>query len=368
MKYPQKSLLDICEVSTGKRDANHASINGKYPFFTCAEIPLKSDTFSFSGEGIILPGNGANVGLVLYCNGDFEAYQRTYVLHKFNSQVEPRYVYYHLIKEWKIKNSNFQYGSATNYIRMQNFEDYKILIPPLFEQKRTVRILEKANSIRQKRQRVIKLADDFLRSVFLDMFGDPVNNPYNWDLKAFEDLGTLARGKSKHRPRNDPRLLGGPYPLIQTGDIANANHYIKSYSGTYSELGLKQSKLWPKGTLCITIAANIADTAIMTFDACFPDSVVGFTPNSMVNTEYIHMWLSFFQKILRDQAPESAQKNINLKILSELQMPVPPKDTQNNFSEIFKKIEKLKKKLLSSSELIDNSFTSLTQRAFRGDL
>ena len=92
-------------------------------------------------------------------------------------------------------------------------------------------------------------------------------------------MGELAREKSKNRPRNAPELLNGPYPLIQTGDIANAGIYLKEYTQTYSELGLKQSKMWKKGTLCITIAANIAKASILTFDACFPDSVVAFIPS-----------------------------------------------------------------------------------------
>ena len=90
------------------------------------------------------------------------------------------------------------------------------------------------------------------------------------------NLGELARGKSKHRPRNAPELFGGPYPFIQTGEVKAARRIIREHSQTYSELGLEQSKLWPEGTLCITIAANIAETAFLGFDGCFPDSVVGF--------------------------------------------------------------------------------------------
>ena len=127
--------------------------------------------------------------------------------------------------------------------------------------------------------------EDFLRSAFLEMFGDPVTNPKGWPLIKFSEIGELDRGKSQHRPRNAPELLGGPYPLIQTGDVANSGGYIRSYKSTYSEIGLKQSRMWPKGTLCITIAANIAKTGILTFDACFPDSVVGFSPNKKTNTE-----------------------------------------------------------------------------------
>src|SRR5690606_38147340 len=100
-----------------------------------------------------------------------------------------------------------------------------------------------------------------------------------WEHVPLCELGNLDRGVSKHRPRNEPALLGGPYPLVQTGDVANSEGYIQNHLSTYTELGLKQSKLWPAGTLCITIAANIANTGILTYDACFPDSVVGFVPN-----------------------------------------------------------------------------------------
>ena len=88
-----------------------------------------------------------------------------------------------------------------------------------------------------------------------------------WELVTLDKLGTVSRGKSKHRPRNDKILFGGKYPFIQTADVKAAELYINEYSNTYSEKGLEQSKLWPAGTLCITIAANIADTAILGVDA-----------------------------------------------------------------------------------------------------
>mgnify|MGYP006394762223 CR=1 FL=1 len=82
------------------------------------------------------------------------------------------------------------------------------------------------------------------------MFGDPVLNEKGWELKTLPELGEFGRGVSKHRPRNAPELLGGKYPLIQTGDVANANLYITDYESTYSEEGFKQSKMWKAGTLC----------------------------------------------------------------------------------------------------------------------
>ena len=102
----------------------------------------------------------------------------------------------------------------------------------------------------------------------------------NWIRQRLDELGFVGRGKSRHRPRNEPSLYGGPYPFIQTADVMAASPYITTYSQTYSELGLRQSKLWPANTLCMTIAgANTAKVAILKIEACFPDSVVGFIPN-----------------------------------------------------------------------------------------
>ena len=199
---------------------------------------------------------------------------------------------------------------------------------------------------------------------FVELFGDPVSNSKGLPIATLPELGEFGRGVSKHRPRNDPKLLGGDYPLIQTGDVAAAELYITDYSATYSELGLKQSKMWDKGTLCITIAANIAKTAILTFDACFPDSVVGFMANERTSNIFIHYWFSFFQAILESQAPESAQKNINLKILSELKVINPSKEAQVEFEEFVKQVDKSKvavQKALDEAQLL---FDSLMQEYF----
>src|SRR5258706_115624 len=97
-----------------------------------------------------------------------------------------------------------------------------------------------------------------------------------WIEARLDGLGQVSRGRSRHRPRDAAHLYGGPYPFVQTGDVKGADLYLTDYSQTYSEAGLEQSRLWPKGTLCITIAANIAETAILGMKACFPDSVIGF--------------------------------------------------------------------------------------------
>lgn len=140
-----------------------------------------------------------------------------------------------------------------------------------------------------------------------------------WEYKTLDQLGTVSRGKSKHRPRNDPKLFGGKYPFIQTADVKNADYYITKYSDTYNESGLAQSKLWDKGTLCITIAANIADTGVLAFPACFPDSIMGFVPfEGVANTRFIKYCFDRLQRDCKQISQGTAQDNLSWKKLSTI--------------------------------------------------
>ena len=149
--------------------------------------------------------------------------------------------------------------------------------------------------------------------------------PDGWMWSTMPQLGELNRGKSKHRPRDDAALYGGPYPFIQTGDVRRSDGSITAHSQTYSEFGLKQSRFWPIGTLCITIAANIAETGILKLEACFPDSVVGFVSDQgYPTTEYVEFFIRTARAGLDRFASATAQKNINLEVLESVAVPTPP--------------------------------------------
>ena len=143
-------------------------------------------------------------------------------------------------------------------------------------------------------------------------------------------MGYFGRGKSRHRPRNDPALFeGGTHLLIQTGDVARSRGLVQTHSGKYNDVGLAQSHKWPAGTLCITIAANIADSGILSFDACFPDSVVGFQPSRLFDSaKYFEYFVRTTKANLLEFAPATAQKNINLEILESVLIPLPPLNEQ----------------------------------------
>jgi type I restriction enzyme S subunit len=206
-----------------------------------------------------------------------------------------------------------------------------------------------------------------------DSFSPPFEIPPRWQWSRVPALGVLDRGRSRHRPRNDPSLYGGPYPFIQTGEVKAAKGRLTSFSKSYSETGLAQSRLWPKGTLCITIAANIAETAILGIDACFPDSVVGFTANeALCNPLFVEFFIRTIRADLAAFAPATAQKNINLETLSAIHVPCPPMKEQTEIvarvEAAFAHIDQVSSEAAHATILLDRLDQMALAKAFRGEL
>lgn len=163
-----------------------------------------------------------------------------------------------------------------------------------------------------------------------------------WESKSLDELGEVRRGKSKHRPRDAAHLYGGDYPFVQTGDVKHSGLYVTQFTQTYSEAGLTQSKLWPKGTLCITIAANIADTAILSFDACFPDSIIGFNADpKKSDVRFVKYLMDTLKKRFKQFSQGAAQDNLSLEKLISLKFPVPDLKTQEKIAEILSSYDEL---------------------------
>lgn len=158
----------------------------------------------------------------------------------------------------------------------------------------------------------------------------------SWEAKGLDELGYVSRGRSRHRPRDAAHLYGGPHPFVQTGDVKHAGLYLTEYIQTYSEDGLAQSRMWPAGTLCITIAANIADTAILGFDACFPDSVIGFIPDDKkADARFIkYLFDALLQRKYKQFAQGAAQDNLSQAKLLSLKFPIPGISEQKQIADV----------------------------------
>lgn len=158
----------------------------------------------------------------------------------------------------------------------------------------------------------------------------------SWEPKGLDELGFVSRGRSRHRPRDAAHLYGGPHPFVQTGDVKHAELYLTEYTQTYSEDGLAQSRMWPAGTLCITIAANIADTAILGFDACFPDSVIGFIPDEKkADARFIkYLFDTLLQRKYKQFTQGAAQDNLSQAKLLSLKFPIPGITEQKQVADV----------------------------------
>lgn len=187
----------------------------------------------------------------------------------------------------------------------------------------------------------------------------------SWEKKTLDQLGSISRGKSKHRPRNDPKLFGGQYPFIQTADVKNANFYITEYSDTYNETGLAQSKLWDVGTLCITIAANIADTGILGIPACFPDSVMGFIPyDGVSDVRFVKYCFDMLQRDCKQISQGTAQDNLSWQKLSTIEFPAPPFEIQHRIADILSAYDDLIENNRKQIKLLEEAAQRLYEEWF----
>lgn len=233
----------------------------------------------------------------------------------------PDFLFY-ILSNLSIKGKD---GAVFASINRTDIEAISIPVPPLPEQERIVGILdaafEKIDAMKRNAEQNLQNS----KELFQQALSEAMTPKDGWEKHLLKDICLdFGRGRSRHRPRNDKKLYGGQYPFIQTGDVRNSIHYVSEYHQTYNDFGLEQSKLWPAGTLCITIAANIAETAILSFDACFPDSVIGcVVDGKTIDIDFLEYLLQDFKSALQKVGKGSAQDNINLATFEQQLFPIP---------------------------------------------
>ena len=246
--------MDICNVTTGKHDANHAEINGKYRFYTCSSQYVYCNTKRYEGECIILPGNGINVGESYYYNGEFDAYQRTYVIDKIDKRIIPMYLFYHLQNNWKSEGVAKQYGSATNYIKIGNFKDYIVKVPQsLSEQQSIVDYLDSAFAKIDAMKANAEKALNEAKALFQASLKEMLEPKDGWEEKKLGDVGTFIRGGNFSKKD----FVEDGYPCIHYGQI-----HTKFGVATFEHLScvpetmVKKERCASKGDLVIAITSE----------------------------------------------------------------------------------------------------------------
>ena len=259
-----------------------------------------------------------------------------------STEVEGSFVYHHVMTEqFAARLEAAATGQAYPAVRPDDVNNYSITLPPLPEQRAIADVLDSIDEAIEHTEAVIAATETLRDSLLHELLTRGVPGwhtewkdvpgmstiPADWQVVLLADVATVDRGKFAHRPRNEPRFYGGDTPFIQTSDVVRSVGVIRSHSQTLNESGLSISKLFPTGTVVITIAANIGETAITGYPMAFPDSLVGMIPTG-VDSRFLEYYVRTQKARLERFAPESAQKNINLEDLRPMLVPVPSKDEQ----------------------------------------
>ncbi len=261
---------------------------------------------------------------------------------------------------------------TTNRVRLQEerFLVQEIPLPPLEEQRRIVARLDVFCAKITEAHSLSRQALDEAEAVFEEARATLFQGALRQSAVSLQDLAKLERGKFSHRPRNDQRFFGGSHPWIQIAEIERSGKFIREWCTTLNDEGLGISKKFPQGTVLVSIAATIGAVGILDFDCCVPDSVVGVTSRGGMDGEFLYHFLGFVRSHLESVAPQSAQKNINLKILSRLRTPRLPLSEQRRIvvylDGLQAMIDALKRLQAEASAELDALMPAILDGAFRG--
>jgi type I restriction enzyme S subunit len=346
-----------------------SEVSGSYTYFADGDVLLAKITPCFE--------NG-KLGIAKSLKNGIGFGSSEYVVFRPDITINNEWLYYYLTRQsFRAEGASRMFGAVGHKRVAKEFiEGCRIPVPPITEQRRIVRVLDGAlDSIANTKANAEKnvlnaraIFDSYLQSLFAQ------RGPGWVERRLVEIAREFGRGKSKHRPRNDPRLYEGPYPFIQTGDISNADHWLLDYTQTYSEVGLAQSRMWPRGTICIAIVgATVGETAILDFEACFPDSVIGIVVNDqLADCEYVEYLLQAFKSLLKEKGKGTARDNINLGTFENQAFPFPPLKRQREIAAILnelagetRRLANLHMRKVSALEMLKDS---LLNQAFSGTL
>lgn len=315
-----------------------------------------SDSIVAAADDTVVLWDGSNAGEFFRAKPGIVA--STMAQLTCDNTFDPSY-FFHAAKhsEWFLKGQTN--GTGIPHVDREVLEELNLYRPPGLSQRVIARILDTLDTQIEKTQTLIAKLEQVKEGLLHDLLTRGVDEngelrpsaeeapelykesalgliPREWVVSRLDDVATVNRGKFTHRPRNAPRFFGGTAPFIQTGDIAAADgEHLMYASQTLSQLGISASQQFPAGTIAITIAANIADTAILGVPMFFPDSVVGAVVNHKAETQYVEMSIRAAKRGLAAKAPQSAQKNINLQDLRPLPIPLPSLREQKSIVERF---------------------------------
>lgn len=362
-------LGSLVDIRTGKLNANAANENGCYPFFTCSVEPLTINTYAYDCESVLIAGNGdLNVK---YYNGKFNAYQRTYIIESKDKDIlSVRFLYYFLCEYIDTLRNN-SIGGVIKYIKLSDLTDINFPLIPIKEQQSIVKILDKTEEIRTKKKLANEKLDEFLKSTFIDMFGDPVTNPKGYNVELIKNIGTVVTGNTP--PRTNEEYYGNYIEWIKSDNINTPYTYLTKAEEYLSELGMQKGRVVPKNSILVTCIAGsfncIGNVALTDRSVAFNQQINAIIPEKKyINSAFLYEQLYIGKKLIQEKSTNSMKGMVSKSKFETIKLILPDLKEQELFEKIFVEVEKQKEKNQKVIEQMDNLFNSLMQQAFNGEL
>ena len=360
-------LGDYVNIKTGKLDANASSKNGKYPLFTCSVEPLRIDTYSYDCECVLVAGNGdLNVK---YYNGKFDAYQRTYIIKSENKNVLSVPYLYCFLDKYVEELRKQSIGGVIKYIKLGNLTEAQIPIRSIEEQNTIVANLEEISALISLRKQQLSKLDELIKSRFIEMFGDPVLNPYKWDTKPFLETGTCKNGMNFHYDDSGVELncLGvGDFKDFSIIDDTSALPMVSLNEMPSSEYLLQDEDI-------VFVRSNgnkvLVGRSVAVYPKNTPTTFSGFCIryrkfDDALTTPYLLRVLKS-NSIRKQMMGRGANiQNLNQRILSTIVIPIPPIELQNQFATFVEQTDKLKFEVKEALEKLEILKKALMQEYF----
>jgi type I restriction enzyme, S subunit len=300
--------------------------------------------------------------------GDFVFASYLIRLRTTSDRLNPHFLNFYLNgdeTQRRLKSIASRAVSQSN-ISASRLKGFVIPVPPLPEQRQIATVLSAVQRAIERQERLIALTAELKKALMHKLFtegtrGEPLKQteigpvPKSWEIVRLDQVATIERGKFAHRPRNAPQFYGGNIPFVQTGDVSKCDGRIGYYTQTLNERGLAISRMFPRGTILITIAANIGYTGILEFDSACTDSLVAITPTRGDSANFLNHYLQTQQPVMDRLAPQGTQKNINIQFLKPWPIPRPSTDEQAVISDALNQVDQKRR----THERLRDSLSSL---------
>lgn len=369
-----KSLGEVVKISKGKK--LNSLVENKTPSsnrFIQIDDLRNSDGIKYTEDksgvlvnknDVLIAWDGANAGTVGFGLDGFigSTIARLEIL---NDNISTNYFGWYLRTKSKYLRDNST-GATIPHINKSVLESLKIPLQPLPIQKQIAEILEKADQAKQKRKEANKLTDEFLQSVFIEMFGDPVKNPKGWPLEdVISNCSCIVPGRDK------PKSFTGKIPWITTDDLVQlgTTRFSKKKLGLdTSEIKEVRARIIPKGSVLLTCVGDLGVISIAANDMVINQQLHSFQCSHILNNIFLMFCLSFQKSYMYKMATSTTVPYMNKSVCNSIPIVLPPIKLQQQFAEIVNKTESLKEKQKQSEQELENLFQSLMQKAFKGEL